>query len=87
LKFGLVVAIFPNLIANDYKSHVVVNGLVTFWVIFTSAPNFLSRANWSGGGNSSFNNEIPPPQYKHSSQVGHRQKKAKVGHHKMFPHA
>jgi hypothetical protein len=29
LKFGLVVA-------NDYKSHVVINGLVTFWLIFTS---------------------------------------------------
>ncbi len=28
--------IFPNLIANDYKSHVVVNGMVTFWLIFTS---------------------------------------------------
>jgi len=36
LKFDLVVAIFPNLIANDYKSHVVVNGLVTFWLISTS---------------------------------------------------
>jgi hypothetical protein len=36
LKFDLVVAIFPNLITNDYKSHVVVNGLVTFWLISTS---------------------------------------------------
>jgi hypothetical protein len=36
LKFGHVVAIFPNLVANDYKSHVVVNGLVTFWLISTS---------------------------------------------------
>jgi hypothetical protein len=36
LKFGLVVVIFPNLVANDYKSHVVVNGLVTFWLISTS---------------------------------------------------
>ncbi len=33
MKFGLVVAMFPNLVANDYKSHVVVNGLVTFWLI------------------------------------------------------
>ncbi len=36
MKFGLVVVIFPNLVANDYKSHVVVNGLVTFWLISTS---------------------------------------------------
>jgi hypothetical protein len=36
LKFGLVVAIFPNLVTNDYKSHIVVNGLVTFWLIFTN---------------------------------------------------
>jgi hypothetical protein len=36
LKFDLVVAIFPNLVANDYKSHVVVNGLVTFWLIYIS---------------------------------------------------
>jgi len=36
LKFDLIVAIFPNLVANDYKSHVVVNGLVTFWLISTS---------------------------------------------------
>jgi hypothetical protein len=27
---------FLNLIANDYKSHVVVNGVVTFWLISTS---------------------------------------------------
>jgi len=27
---------FPNLVANDYKSHVVVNGVVTFWLISTS---------------------------------------------------
>ncbi len=27
---------FSNLVANDYKSHVVVNGLVTFWLISTS---------------------------------------------------
>ncbi len=37
MNFGLVVAIFPNLIINDYKSHVVINGLVTFWLISTSA--------------------------------------------------
>ncbi len=36
MKFGLVVAIFPNLVTNDYKSHVVVNGLVTFWLISIS---------------------------------------------------
>jgi len=36
LKFDLIVAIFPNLVANDYKSHVIVNGLVTFWLISTS---------------------------------------------------
>ncbi len=35
MKFGLVVIIFPNLVANGYKSHVVVNGLVTFWLIST----------------------------------------------------
>jgi hypothetical protein len=28
--------IFPNLIANDYKLHVVVNGVVTFWLISIS---------------------------------------------------
>jgi hypothetical protein len=39
LKFDLVVAIFPNLVANDYKSHVVVNGLVTFWLISTSVSS------------------------------------------------
>ncbi len=37
LKFGLVVANVPNLVINDYKSHVVVNGVVTFWLISTSA--------------------------------------------------
>ncbi len=31
-----VVAIFPNLVPNDYKLYVVVNGLVTFWLISTS---------------------------------------------------
>jgi hypothetical protein len=36
LKFGFVVAIIQNLVANDYKSHVVVNGLVTFLLISTS---------------------------------------------------
>jgi hypothetical protein len=39
LKFDLVVAIFSNLIANDYKLHVVINGLVTFWLISTSVIN------------------------------------------------
>jgi hypothetical protein len=32
--------IFPNLIANDYKSHVVVNGVVTFWLISSSVMDF-----------------------------------------------
>jgi hypothetical protein len=36
LKFDLVVAMFPNLVVNDYKSHVVKNGLVTFWLISTN---------------------------------------------------
>ncbi len=27
---------FPNPVANDYKLHVVVNGVVTFWLISTS---------------------------------------------------
>jgi len=27
---------FPNPVANDYKSHVVVNGVLTFWLISTS---------------------------------------------------
>jgi hypothetical protein len=27
---------FPNPVANDYKSHVVVKGVVTFWLISTS---------------------------------------------------
>jgi len=31
--------IFPNLVANDYKSHVVVNGMVTFWLTSTSVGN------------------------------------------------
>jgi hypothetical protein len=35
IEISLVVAIFPNIVANDYKSHVVVNGLVTFWLIST----------------------------------------------------
>ncbi len=32
----LYLQIFPNLVANDYKSHLVINGLVTFWLISTS---------------------------------------------------
>ncbi len=36
MKFDLVVAIFPNLVANDNKLHVIINGLVTFWLISTS---------------------------------------------------
>ncbi len=41
MKFDLVVAIFSNLVANDYKSHVVVNGLVTFWLISSSVCKFV----------------------------------------------
>ncbi len=44
MKFGLVVAIFQNLVTNDYKSHVVINGLVTFWLISTSG-SYISRSN------------------------------------------
>ncbi len=40
MKFDLVVTIFPNLVVNDYKSHVVVNGLVTFWLISTNGSYF-----------------------------------------------
>jgi hypothetical protein len=40
LKFGLVAAIFPNLVTMDYKSHIVVNGLVTFWLNSTSVFTF-----------------------------------------------
>jgi hypothetical protein len=36
LKFGYVVANIPNLVANDYKLHVVINGVVTFWLISTN---------------------------------------------------
>ncbi len=36
ITFGLIVANIPNLVINDYKSHVVVNGVVTFWMISTS---------------------------------------------------
>jgi hypothetical protein len=35
----LQLQIFPNLVANNYKSHVVVNGVVTFWLISTSVCN------------------------------------------------
>jgi hypothetical protein len=44
MKFGFVVANIPNLVANDYKSHVVVNGVVTFWLISTSASWSLFNA-------------------------------------------
>jgi hypothetical protein len=33
--------IFPNLIINDCKLHVVVNGMVTFWLISTNVNNKL----------------------------------------------
>jgi hypothetical protein len=36
LKFRLIVSIFPNLVTNNYKSHGIVNGLVTFWLISNS---------------------------------------------------
>jgi len=41
LKFGVIVAIFPNLVANNYKSHVVINGLVTFWLISTNVQTLV----------------------------------------------
>ncbi len=41
MKFNLVVAIFPNIVVNDYKSNVVINGLVTFWLISTSVSTPL----------------------------------------------
>ncbi len=37
-----MVAIFPNIVANNYKLYVVVNGLVTFWLISTSGKDFNS---------------------------------------------
>ncbi len=51
MKFGFIVAIFSNLVANDYKSHVVVNGVVTFWLISTSVgalqcPRFEETITW-----------------------------------------
>jgi hypothetical protein len=42
LKFGPVVANIPNLVANDHKSHVVVNGMTTFWLISISARQLSS---------------------------------------------
>jgi hypothetical protein len=41
LKFNLVVANIPNLVINDYKLHVVVNGMVSFWLISTSVVTLL----------------------------------------------
>jgi hypothetical protein len=35
---------FPNPVANDYKSHVVVNGVVTFWLISTSAKTYAKNS-------------------------------------------
>jgi len=32
----LLLQILPNLIANNYKSHVVINGMVTIWLISTT---------------------------------------------------
>ncbi len=46
MKFGLVVANIPNLVANDYKSHVVVNGMITFWLISTSVK--VANMLWKG---------------------------------------
>ncbi len=45
MKFGLVVANIANLVANDYKSHVVVNGVVTFWLVPTSDRHIQIFAN------------------------------------------
>jgi hypothetical protein len=36
-----VVANIPNLVENDYKLHVVVNGVITFWVISISVDGHL----------------------------------------------
>jgi hypothetical protein len=46
LKFGLVVANISNLITNDYKSHVFVNGVVTFWLISTTVNNYFAISIW-----------------------------------------
>jgi len=35
--------IFSNPVANDYKSHVVVNGVVTFWLISTSEKRVITN--------------------------------------------
>jgi hypothetical protein len=32
--------IFPNLVVNDYKLHVIVNGVVWFWLISTGGAMF-----------------------------------------------
>jgi len=48
---------FPNLVANDYKSHVVVNGMVTFWLISTSANSYtilLFSSNSNGNPSTDF---------------------------------
>jgi hypothetical protein len=41
VEIWLVVVNIPILVTNDYKSHVVVNGLVTFWLISTSEHGWL----------------------------------------------
>jgi len=37
--------IFLNLVANDYKLHVVVNGMITFWLISTSVSEHQMMQN------------------------------------------
>ncbi len=43
---------FANLIANNYKLHVIINGMVTFWLISTSIPNRLCACVLFGKGTS-----------------------------------
>ncbi len=45
MKFGLIIANNPNLIANDCSTHVVADVVVTFWLISTivSCPIIISR--------------------------------------------
>jgi hypothetical protein len=36
---------FPNLVTNDYKLHVVVIGVVTFWLISTNEGRNMAKFN------------------------------------------
>jgi hypothetical protein len=49
--------IFSNLVANDYKSHVVANGVVRFWLSSTSASSLKKSMHTMlfKGGNEPFN--------------------------------